>query len=121
MTPRILSGLVVAGALVLLSGCARPSFTHEHFEMIQIGVDDREDVRFVLGKPTSDLQDQWFYDDLKRHYSAVVFFDDDGRVQGKEWMNAKTGEWEGRNPNADEPPQGEVRERHKATTRIDED
>ncbi len=120
MTRRTSGWLPLAGALVLLAGCARP-FTREHFEMLQVGVDDREDVRYVLGKPTADLQDQWFYDDLKRHYSAVVFFDPDGRVQAKEWMNAKTGEWEGRNPNADEPPPGEVRERHKTTTRIDED
>jgi hypothetical protein len=118
MTPRALSILVGLSALVLLTGCER-KFTKDRFEMIQIGTDDREDVRLVLGKPTSDLSDQWFYDDLKRHYSAVIFFDETGRVQGKEWMNAKTGEWEGRNPNANEPPQGDVPEKTKKTTRID--
>jgi len=106
--------------LTVLTGCHRP-FTRDRYEMIQIGVDDREDVRHVLGKPTCDLNDQWFYDDLKRHYSAVIFFDADGRVSGKEWMDARTGQWEGQNPNADQPLEGEVRERHRKTTRIDED
>ncbi len=113
-------GLLMAGLLVSLAGCAR-SFTREHFEMVQVGADDREDVRQILGRPTADLQDQWLYDDLKRHYTAVVYFDADGRVEAKEWMDAKTGQWEGRHPNTDEPPTGEVRERHRSTTRIDED
>lgn len=118
MTLRALSILVGLGALALTTGCAR-KFTKDRFEMIQVGMDDREDVRQVLGKPTSDLSDQWFYDDLKRHYSAVVFFDEQGRVRGKEWMNAKTGEWEGHNPDANEPPKGDVPEKSKNTTRID--
>jgi outer membrane protein assembly factor BamE (lipoprotein component of BamABCDE complex) len=116
-TLSVLAGL---GALIVLTGCHR-QFTRDRFDMIQVGVDNQEDVRTILGKPTSDLNDQWLFDDLKRHYSAVVYFDAEGRVSGKEWMNAKTGEWEGRNPNANEPPQGETREIHKKTTRIDED
>jgi hypothetical protein len=104
----------------LIAGCHR-HFTQDCFEMVQVGADDREDVRAWLGKPTSDLGDQWLYDDLKRHRSAVIFFDADGRVRGKQWMDARTGSWEGRNPDADEAPAGEVREHHRSTTRIDED
>jgi hypothetical protein len=120
MTLRNRMLLGASGLLVLLAGCGR-HFTRERFEMIQQGVDDREDVRNTLGKPTADLQDQWMYDDLKRHYSAIIFFDEHGRVLGKTWMDARTGEWEGQNPHADAPPQGEVRERRTKTTRIDED
>lgn len=106
--------------LLALTGCER-KFTRERFEMIQVNVDDREDVRQILGKPAGELDDQWLYDDLDRHYSAIIYFDDNGRVQGKEWMDATTGDWEGRNPNANEPPRGEVRERKKKKVRIDED
>ena len=120
MTRLTLGLLVGLATLTLFTGCHK-HFTRDRFDMIQVGVDDREDVRQMLGKPTSDLNDQWLYDNLKRHYSAVIYFDADGRVRSKEWMNAKTGEWEGRNPNANEPPPGEVRETHKTTTRIDED
>lgn len=115
--------LVLLTALVavsLLTGCER-QFTQDRFQMIRVGVDDREDVRTILGTPTSDLSDQWFYDDLDRHYSAVIFFDESGRVAGKEWMDAVSGDWSGSNPHADEAPQGEVRERHRKTRRIDED
>jgi outer membrane protein assembly factor BamE (lipoprotein component of BamABCDE complex) len=117
----ILSILVGISMLSVLAGCHNRHFTRDRFEMIQVGVDNRADVRQILGKPTSNLNDQWQYDDLKRHHSAVVHFDADGRVSAKEWMNPKTGEWEGHNPNANEPPEGEVRESHKKTTRIDED
>jgi outer membrane protein assembly factor BamE (lipoprotein component of BamABCDE complex) len=120
MNPRTLSFLVAALALAFLAGCQRP-FNHDNFDMIQVGVDGREDVRQILGKPTSELGDQWLYDDLKRHYSALIHFDESGMVRGKEWMDAKTGQWEGRNPNANEPPQGETREIHKKTTRIYKD
>ena len=120
MNLRALSLCVGLSVVALLAGCHRP-FTKDNFELIQVGVDNREDVQHILGKPTSDLNDQWFYDDLKRHYSAVVFFDPDGRVNGKEWWDAKAGTVEGRNPNADQPPPGETPEQHKKTTRIDKD
>ncbi len=117
---RRLCLLSAAFSLVVWCGCA-PKFTRERFELIQVGVDDREDVRQMIGKPTADLTDQWFYDDLDRHYSAVIYFDDAGRVRGKEWMDAATGEWRGRHPDTNEPPRGEVRERRKKTRRIDND
>ena len=120
MTRPALLLLVGGGLLAVLAGCHH-HFTHGDFELVQVGVNDRADVRAMLGKPTSDLSDQWFYDDLKRHRTAVIFFDDEGRVSGKEWMDARSGNWEGRNPNVNPPPEGEVRERHKTTTRIDED
>lgn len=120
MNPRVLSVIAAVLILSVLTGCQR-KFTRDRYEMLQIGVDTREDVRHVLGKPASDLDDQWFYDDVDRHYSAVVYFDQSGRLTGKEWIDARTGTWEGRNPHADGPPRGDVRERRKKTTRIDDD
>ncbi len=120
MTPHRYILLAGIAGLALLAGCAR-QFTREHFDLIQQGVDDREDVRHMLGKPASDLGDQWWYDDLDRHYSARIHFGEDGRVSGKEWIDEQARTWEGRDPNAAEPPEGEVSEQHKQTTRIDED
>lgn len=117
---RVSGLLSVAAGLVVLSGCAR-QFTHERFQMITVGTDDREDVRQILGGPTADLQDQWVYDDSKRHYTARIHFDAAGRVSGKEWIDSKAGVWEGQNPHADPEPQGEVREHRVKTRRIDED
>jgi len=107
-------------AACLLTGCAQ-KFTRERFDMIQAGVDDQEDVREILGKPSKTMTDLWYYEDLDRHLHAQIFFADDGRVLSKEWMDAHTGEWEGKHPQADEPPKGEVRERRTKTRRIDDD
>jgi outer membrane protein assembly factor BamE (lipoprotein component of BamABCDE complex) len=112
--------LVALGALTVLTGC-QSKFTHDRFDMIQRGTDNREDVQRILGKPTWDLDEQWVYENEDRFRTAVIYFDAEGRVSGKEWMDANTGEWSGQNPNANEPPQGEVRERRKKTTRIDDD
>jgi len=106
--------------VALLAGC-ESKFNRRNFDMIQIGVDDRDAVRQILGKPSADMGDVWLYDDLDHHKSAQIFFADDGRVLNKEWMGATTGRWEGTNPWADQPPQGEVRERSTRTQRIDDD
>lgn len=112
--------LALPALLALLAGC-QSKLTRDRFEMIQVDVDQREDVRHILGEPTRDFGDQWLYDDLDRHVSAIIYFNDAGRVAGKEWTDAVSGSWEGRNPNLDEPPPGEVRERRKTTRRIDDD
>lgn len=105
--------------ILLLFGC-ESKMNHKNFQMIQIGADDREDVRHILGKPNGDLGDVWMYDKSGEH-TATIYFDDDGRVLNKEWIGAHTGSWEGKNPWTDEPPQGEVRERHTRVRRIDDD
>ncbi len=119
MIPRTRIVLALPLVLVVFTGCQK-KFTRANFELITIGVDDQENVRHMIGKPTSDLRDQWFYDDFDDHYSAVVYFDANGRVSGREWMDSVTGQWEGRNPHADDPPPGEVRERHQRTRRYDD-
>jgi hypothetical protein len=106
--------------VVFVAGC-ESKFNRQNFDMIRLGMDDREDVRQILGEPAAAMDDVWMYDDLDRHTCAQIFFDDDGRVLSKEWMDATTGDWEGENPYADEPPQGEVRERRTRTRRIDDD
>jgi len=120
MSRPVFSVLCALCVGVALAGCAR-KFTYERYSMIQQGVDDRFDVKQMLGKPEFDTDDEWYYEDLDRHIAARVFFDNDGVVRGKEWMDAKSGTWEGRHPDADQPPEGEVREKHTKTRRIDDD
>jgi len=105
--------------LTALFGC-ESKFNHERFQMIQIGADDREDVRHILGAPASDMGEVWIYDDPGER-TAAIYFDSDGRVLNKEWMDAESGDWEGENPWIDEPAQGETRERRTNTRRIDDD
>ena len=117
---RRLLPFALMAAVLALTGC-ESKFNRHNFRMIQPGVDDRTDVRQILGEPESAMGDVWFYDHLDHHYSAQIFFDGDGRVVSKEWMDANTGEWEGENPWADQPPQGEVHESTTKTRRIDDD
>lgn len=106
--------------MVLALGCAE-KFTRDRFDMITTGVDDQEDVQRILGEPQQQTATQWYYEDLDDNVHARIFFDDAGRVRGKEWMDARTGEWDGRHPDAAEVPPGEVRERSTRTTTIDDD
>lgn len=119
MSGRFAPSLFGLATLVLLTGC-QSKFTHERFEMIQVGVDEREDVRYLLGDPVFDVEDQWVYD-VPGERSAIVYFDDEGRVAGKEWGDPQRGRIEGENPNADRPPPGDVRARHTRVRTIDDD
>jgi len=113
--------LVLSAIVLVLAGCQR-QFTYDRFQTIREGCDCREDVRQILGKPKFTSDDVWYYEDLDRHEHAQIFFAEDGRVLSKEWMSAQPGGvWEGQSPYADQPPAGEVRERHTRTQRIDED
>lgn len=114
-------GKYIAGSLLLLvfaTGCAQ-KFTREHYNMIEVGFDDRDSVRHLLGKPRTDATGEWYYVDDGQSHHARVFFDGDGRVRGKEWMNADTGEWEGENPDAAPPAAGATREQRRSSRHID--
>jgi hypothetical protein len=114
--------LGAAALLVVLAGfvgCQKP-FTRDNYEMIQVNVDDKYDVEMMIGAPEQDLDDHWIYDDLDEHYSAMIYFDHNGTVIGKEWIDSRTGEWEGTNPHANQPPAGETRDHYTKTRRIDD-
>lgn len=120
MFRRFSFSVVLLAALVLACGC-ESKFSRQNFALIRSGTDDREDVRQILGEPAGDMGDVWMYEDLDHHHYAQIFFDDEGRVLNKEWMDATTGEWAGENPWGDQPPEGQVRERRTETRRVEDD
>lgn len=114
-------GILSAALLVLLGltvGCQQ-KFTREHFDAIEIGVDNRTDVRDLLGGPNADYIDQWMYDDPGRMTVAIIYFYEDGRVAGKEWNDANRTTFEGTDPAAADG-EGELRE-HRRTIRTYDD
>ncbi len=119
MKLRIVQIMLGVGLVIMLSGCAK-QFTRQRFDMIQAGVDMRSDVKQILGEPRANLEDQWYYEDPDEYHSAVIYFDEQGRVVGKEWIDAVTGEWMGVNPGADDAPEGGIRERHIKTRTYDD-
>ncbi|MBL8877970.1 MAG: outer membrane protein assembly factor BamE [Phycisphaerales bacterium] len=110
--------LIGMGLLMIGTGCAQ-KFTRQHFDMIEVGFDDRESVEKLLGKPRTDATGEWYYVDDEQSQHARVFFDGDGRVRGKEWMNADTGEWQGENPDAAPASRGDSRGSRNSNRRVD--
>lgn len=120
MKPQALKLLIGLAALAVLAGCAS-KFNRKNFNLIEPGISDKDDVRRTLGDPTTTgLGDEWIYDDLDEHHTAIIYFDPQGRVTNKEWMDSVTGEWEGQSPHTNPPPEGEVRSRETRTRRIDD-
>ncbi len=119
MSHRRSVALLAPLVLALLVGC-QSKITRGNFEVIQIDVDTRADVRTILGEPTGNFGDEWMYDDLDRHVSAIIYFHADGRVAGKEWMDAMSNTFEGENPGTADTPPGEIR-RHRGVSRTYDD
>ncbi|HEV8261141.1 MAG TPA: hypothetical protein VGM03_14480 [Phycisphaerae bacterium] len=86
-----LFGCGIGTALLLLVGCDK--LTRNHFEMIQQGVSDKDDVERTIGKPDHVLDDQWHYERVDKHLNVQVDFDERGLVSRKQWIDATTGEW----------------------------
>lgn len=90
-------GVLACGTLV--GGCtSRAAFCRTSYDLIRPGADDRYDVVAMIGRPEFDACEEWYYEDAADRYAARIFFDGRGRVRGKQWLDAGTGEWEGENP-----------------------
>lgn len=106
------AGVVLGGTLA--AGCSsRAEFCRTGYDMIRPGADDRYDVVAIIGRPEFDACEEWYYEDPADRYAARIFFDTRGRVRGKQWLDAQTGEWEGENPDLARPAAaGESRRTH---------
>jgi hypothetical protein len=108
------SVLLLSAALsgALAAGCGdRAEFCRTGYDMIRPGADDRYDVLAMIGRPEFDACEEWYYEDAADRCAARIFFDGRGRVRGKQWLNAETGEWEGENPDLPRPAlRGETRQ-----------
>jgi len=90
MSYRLAPLLVLSVALILIVGCEK-KFTRDNWEMIKIGAYEKVDVEDTLGKPqTKPFDDLWWYHEGSRE--AKIYFEADGTVKAKKWLNAKTGE-----------------------------
>lgn len=118
LTPRVTFFFLLTPVVLLATGCAS-KLTYDRFQMIEIRMDSQPEVREILGSPDAEFETEWMYDDLDRHVSAVIYFDDTGLVIGKEWMDATRGTFEG-DESADQPPLGEMREERRRSRTLDD-
>ena len=118
MVQRI-SVMVVGAAVLLLGGCAS-RFTYERFDLIRPNADSRADVQALLGDPDARFEDEWIYDDRGRRISAIIYFDAEGRVAGKEWIDGRAGTFEGSQPDDEDAAPGEVVEERRIRRTYDD-
>ena len=94
--------LIVLGLLGLvpvLTGCAQDKLTRSNFDMIREGTSSKDEVALTLGKDyVTRGEDEWEYEREKDHLVVYIHFDQSGKVTRKEWIDAKTGEWDGAAP-----------------------
>jgi hypothetical protein len=109
--------IAAAGFVSFSSGCEN-KLTHQNFDTIVEGSSNKDEVRHTLGDKYITRSDrEWEYEDEDRSISAVIHFDDTGKVQAKEWRDGTTGTWEGQHPGIDpNPPGRKVSESNSTTT-----
>lgn len=117
--PGTVVGTALVAALLLLCGCAS-RLTYERFDLIRVEADSRADVQALLGEPDARFDDEWIYDDRSRRVAAIVYFDAEGRVAGKEWIDAERSTFEGGRPGAADTPAGEVIEERRTRRTYDD-
>ena len=61
---------------------------------MQTGTSTQADVREALGEPDQVLADLWLYERPDKHLVVKLEFDDQGRLQRKEWIDAAGETWE---------------------------
>ncbi len=83
---RLLSALIL---ITLLAGCEN-KLTRSRWDMIKPGVDDKQTVKATLGKPQEKpFDDLWWY--YKDDITVKIYFDKNGTVKAKKWINEKKG------------------------------
>lgn len=86
---------------VFAVGCAE-KLTFERYQTIHTG-QEKDLVRQTLGDPFADTGTQYVYTDNDRGINAFIYFDDNGRVAGKEWHDTQKGVHDGKDPRVNKP------------------
>ena len=91
---------ILTFAFVLQVGCASPDrLTETNFRQIKVNASTEADVRTLLGEPTNKLPGLWMFERPDRHLTAMVDFDEAGRVSRVQWIDALGEKWD----DSDEP------------------
>lgn len=95
-TMRRITGLMLACAsLLAASACAsRDKLTEQNFRQIRLSASTEDDVKNLIGEPTSKLPGLWMYQRPDKHLTAMVDFDDQGKVTRVQWIDALGEKWE---------------------------
>lgn len=103
MLRRIVQFSIFGAFMICFSGCAKDMVTLEHFNLIIKDTSTKNDVRATMGDKYVDRGDHWEYERTDRAVSAFFYFDDDGTVIKKDWIDTREGTWN----SSDEEPEGD--------------
>lgn len=85
--------------IVLIAGCAENKVTRDNYDTIVEGSSTQDEVRLTMGeKHLIKRDDHWEYDVSDKHLAVYFFFDQNGVVRKKEWVDGRTGEWSSSDP-----------------------
>jgi hypothetical protein len=89
-------GLFLGGAALLVAtGCAsRDKLTEQNFRQIRVNASTETDVQDLIGEPNSKLPGLWMYQRPDKHLTAMVDFDESGKVVRVQWIDALGEKWE---------------------------
>lgn len=118
MTRRISWTLLATAVVIGVGGCAENKLTRHNFALIHEGKSTKLEVEKTLGEEHLIRRgSQWEYDDMDRHLTVYVDFNDRGVVTRKQWVDARTGEWDDTKPE----PEGEKVSEETSTLTHDDD
>ena len=89
--------VTAVGLAGLLAGC-QDRLVYQNFSQIHENASTQAEVARVIGEPSQKLENQWLYERPDKHLTALVDFDETGRVTRKQWIDAMSGVWEDSEP-----------------------
>ncbi len=85
-----LTMIITILSLIISAGC-EDKLTRSRWDMLKPGVDDKQTVQATLGKPQEKpFEDLWWY--YKDDITVKIYFDKNGTVKAKKWINEKKGQ-----------------------------
>jgi hypothetical protein len=79
----------------MLVGCqTADKLVYDNYARIQPHLSTESDVAQIIGHPSNKLGERWMYDRPDRHLHVFVDFDESGRVERKQWIDAAGETWE---------------------------
>ncbi len=121
MLPKTCLMSLLAVVTFVALGCSENLVTRHHYDMIMEGTSTKIEVEKTLGDTYLKRGgNEWEYDESDRHLTVYIHFDNKGVVERKEWIDGRTGEWDGAAPGINEEPQGKTASDESKTMTIKE-
>ena len=89
--------VTAVGLAAMLAGC-QDLLVYQNFSQIHENASTQAEVARIIGEPDQKLGNQWLYERPDKHLTALVDFDESGRVTRKQWIDAMSGVWEDSEP-----------------------